>query len=113
MLIATSDYEEVVQVADRAVVMARGRPRQRARGRRDHDEATSHGGGRVRAWSEETRRSPPAVAPAASDPARRVEAILARVPESAALIVVLSGTDHLLLAQVARTSSTPTTSSTS
>ena len=25
MLVATSDYEEVVQVADRAVVMARGR----------------------------------------------------------------------------------------
>ena len=32
--ISTSDYEEVVQVADRALVMARGSDRRRARGRR-------------------------------------------------------------------------------
>ena len=41
MLISTSDYEEVVQVADRALVMARGTDRRELEGDDDHDKSTS------------------------------------------------------------------------
>ena len=73
MLIATSDYEEVVQVADRAAVMARGRHRRELEGDDDHDKSTSHRGGWLERWASSRLQHLPRSTRASPRGSRRVD----------------------------------------
>ena len=81
VLVVTSDYEEVVQVADRAIVMARGAISARPRRRPGHGRAPELGGGRVRRPDVPERSRP-------SPRRQRRRESLRRLPEVAALLVV-------------------------
>ena len=91
VLVATSDYEEVVQLADRAVVMARGRVVAELDGRRGHDRATDRGGWRL-TMADPKEQEPPIPAAGTEADAQQIVSMggsRLRVPEVGALVVFL------------------------
>ena len=98
MLVVTSDYEEAVQVADRAVVMAKGRVVAELAGDEHHDRPPAGGGRRLSVADDEPgRRAAPVGRPlrAVGERTGRASARAGRptvagpLPETAALFVVL------------------------
>ena len=88
VLVSTSDYEEVVQVADRAVVMARGRESWRTtRGRRGHGRASSLGG--RRGTHEHRGRTESVTAEPSAPPVDAVRRRRPSLPKVTALVVFL------------------------